>query len=194
MHADQTQNDGLPKRKFIRWQGYDYTSCGLYFITMVAYHRQHLFGHITDGKMMPSDIGRMVQQCIETLSCRFSEVEIDDWVVMPNHLHLIITNEGNTYVPEIIRQLKAMTSYQYHKLTPNTAGSSLWQRNYYDRVIRDEREYNFVRNYIFCNPERWEQDQLNNLSQATDFDDIGLMLHQIQLRKDFNPTDYFKRK
>ena len=96
MHTDQTQNDGLPKRKFIRWQGYDYTSCGLYFITMVAYHRQHLFGHITDGKMTPSNIGRMVQQCIETLSNRFSEVEIDDWVVMPNHLHLIITNEGNT--------------------------------------------------------------------------------------------------
>ena len=182
----------LPHRKYIRWNGYDYKTANHYFITVVTHNRQNCLGFIAHQQAVLSEIGNIVRHCIATLHQHFDDIEIADMVIMPNHVHFIITNMGDSYIPEVVRYFKAVTSYQYHHTIENAQDTkSLWQRNYYDRVIRDEREYMFVRNYIMKNPERWKQDMLNNDSTCTEKDNIAHMLHQIETHRDFNPIDYF---
>ena len=181
----------LPHRKYIRWNGYDYKTANHYFITVVTHNRQNRLGLIVNQQAVLSEVGNMVWDCIATLHQHFHDIEIEDAVIMPNHVHFIITNMGDAYIPEVVRRFKAITSYQYHRIERINDTKPLWQRNYYDRVIRDEREYMFVRNYIMMNPERWELDMLNDNSTCTEKDNIAKMLHQIKTCRDFNPKDYF---
>ena len=181
----------LPHRKYIRWNGYDYKTANHYFITVVTHNRQNRLGLIVNQQAVLSEVGNMVWDCIATLHQHFHDIEIEDAVIMPNHVHFIITNMGDAYIPEVVRCFKAITSYQYHRIKRINDTKPLWQRNYYDRVIRDEREYMFVRNYIMMNPERWELDMLNDNSTRTEKDNIAQMLHQIETCRDFNPKDYF---
>lgn len=181
----------LPHRKYIRWNGYDYKTANHYFITVVTHNRQNRLGLIVNQQAVLSEVGNMVWDCIATLHQHFHDIEIEDAVIMPNHVHFIITNMGDAYIPEVVRRFKAITSYQYHRIKRINDTKPLWQRNYYDRVIRDEREYMFVRNYIMMNPERWELDMLNDNSTCTEKDNIAQMLHQIETCRDFNPKDYF---
>jgi putative transposase len=81
-------------RRSIRLKGYDYTQAGAYFVTIVAFHRACLFGHIVDGKMRPNDAGRVVQMVWDELPNHYSDVQCDAFVVMPNHVHGIIVLVG----------------------------------------------------------------------------------------------------
>ena len=151
-----------PDRKYIRWNGFDYTQSQNYFITIVVHERLHLLGEIDDGKMTLNAAGKMVADVINEMPNRYNNSQIVCSVVMPNHVHFIINNSGQHYIPEILRWFKSVTTDYYIKGVKNQGwqpfNKTFWQRNYYDRVIRDPKEYDRIVEYINNNPSRWTTD------------------------------------
>ncbi len=140
-------------RKNSRLPHHDYTSSGAYFITLVTRLRVPLFGHIENSTLVPSQIGCAAEQEWLALPTRILGLTLDTFIVMPNHLHGIIwLGEGNTLpLAKIIALYKAGVS--------RICQQSIWQRNFHERVIRDEQELFFARQYIEQNPLRWELDR-----------------------------------
>jgi REP element-mobilizing transposase RayT len=126
----------MKRIKNIRLEEYDYASNGYYFVTICTdYGTPHLMGHIKD----------VVAQFIEHISEKIAGASIDYYVIMPTHLHIILILHGcKLKLGEIVRRLKAVTSKQ--------SGIKLWQPNYYEHVIRDERALSRIREYIVNNP------------------------------------------
>lgn len=170
-------------RRSIRLKDYDYSQAGAYFITIVAYQRENLFGEIVDGEMRLSDAGQIVGTTWIEISNHFRNVELDEFVVMPNHVHGIIVihedrrdvgaihelplpNDANRvtrrkmFLPKIIGYFK-MNAAKRINVMRGTSGAHLWQRNYYERVIRNETEWNAICQYIANNPLDWRPDGEN---------------------------------
>lgn len=156
-----------------------------------------MLGTVSNNKMLLSDIGLMIDNCVNELPRVFSEIEVSDYVIMPNHIHFVITNTEGVAVPEVVRRFKAKTSYLWHHMNKAQGGADqndkptpLWQYRYFDRIIRNNREFEFVRNYIFRNPERWYADKLN--AQCCEHaDDINALFKEINLHKDADFSHYF---
>jgi len=183
-----TNESGKYHRRSIRLKDYDYTQAGAYFVTICTQDRKCMFGEILDGEIHLDDVGQIIQSIWITLPERFPDVELDQYTIMPNHLHGIITLSGTGFtahqdsytsrVPdrfeqqmytksqsnlshalgEIIRTFKAITAYRIHK-----AGISdfKWQRNFYEHVIENDDNLNRIRQYIIENPNRWTKDSLH---------------------------------
>lgn len=163
----------LPQRQSTRLQGYDYTQSGAYFVTICTYQRIHLFGHIRDDKMKLSPAGEIASRLWRAIPRHFPQIELDAFVVMPNHVHGIVVNLGATdrspahktqqggsqsgSLGAVIGQYKSSVTRHLRKL-PNAVNHPIWQRNYHDRIIRNEREYNYIREYMLTNPARWAAD------------------------------------
>ena len=162
----------LPKRKPTRLKGYDYGSTGAYFITICTHDKKCLFSNIVGAiHELPENkltqYGKFVEQIIEILPDRFN-VSIPKYIVMPNHIHLII--EINEYEKRAIREsplryhrsvidkmvgfLKMNVSKKIH----NTDNEKIWQRSYHDHIIRNKNDYQKIWEYIDTNVERWEKD------------------------------------
>ncbi|RRW72320.1 hypothetical protein EGJ48_11560 [Pantoea dispersa] len=139
-------------RKQLRLLHYDYTAAGAYFITIVARQRLCLFGSIRQAKLVPSKTGSVVYQEWLKLSLRVPGLMTDAFIVMPNHIHgiLWLCSENNNSLSRIIAGYKAGVS----RVTANR----VWQHNFYERIIRNEKELFFARQYIEQNPLRWELD------------------------------------
>ena len=165
----------LKQHKNLRLEGYDYATVGCYFVTVVTENRRELFGYIADGQLMLNGAGKMVKECIADLETRFTGLEILNSVVMANHVHAILLNKKEHDIPEVMRQFKAITSRLYHKrmATDGWKGYDirLWQRSYYDIIIKNERMFDFINEYIATNPERWTHDKMNE-KHTTDVDEI----------------------
>lgn len=165
-------------RRSIRLQGYDYSQAGAYFLTLCTQNREHLFGEIINGEMRLNEAGRMVaDEWIKTAEIR-AEIELDEWVVMPNHfhgilvlttnvgaihespLHMTVSQRRNMAVPKIIGRFKMVSSKRINK-SRQTPGAKLWQRNYWEHIVRNESELNRIREYIHDNPTQWELDKLH---------------------------------
>lgn len=170
------------QRRALRLRGYDYAQPGAYFVTICTRKRSCLLGDVADGKMILNDYGRGVEACWTTISNHFPHAQLDAYVVMPNHVHGIITiakavgarfprprgiNEGGETPPlrePTLGKMVAYFKYQSAKrinVLRHTAGEPLWQRNYYEHVIRDEVALNRIRQYIAENPARWPEDAEN---------------------------------
>ncbi|MBR5036945.1 MAG: transposase [Prevotella sp.] len=166
----------LPERKRLRWHEFDYSTAANYFITLVVNDRQCLLGDVKNGVLVHSEAGRMVEQVLLSVSDRFPNVFIGQKVVMPNHVHLILQNREDVNVTDVMRWLKSVTTNRYiHGVSEKgwiPFRSRLWQRSYYDHVIRNQRTYDYVLNYIYKNPERWNKDLLN-VDCVDNPDDIG---------------------
>ena len=217
-------------RRSIRLKGYDYTQPAAYFITICTQGRECLFGEIVDGEMHLNEAGQIVVQTWQDLPNHVSNVQLDAFVVMPNHVHGIIiiteraggvgtgsvgagvvgagsepapatttapgsaagsgptTGSGpvgagsepaptepaptepaptepaptrSSYgLPEIVRQFKTFSARRINELR-GTPGTPVWQRNYYEHIIRNESSLNRIRQYIAENPARWDADQEN---------------------------------
>ena len=163
-------------RHSIRLSGYDYAQPGAYFITLCTYQRECLFGEITDGKMRLNKLGKVVMECWQWLSKQYPHLTMDEWVVMPNHLHGIIVivdaacRGGSRTAPtnlarhkplgRLIGAFKTVSTKRINAIrdTPNLP---VWQRNYYEHIIRDDEELNRIRQYIADNPMQWEMDSEN---------------------------------
>lgn len=156
----------LPKRKNVRLKKYDYSSAGVYFITICTKDRKALFWDIvgaTSGrpkKYELSEYGKLVDNAIHKIEQHYSNIKIDKYVIMPNHIHLLLSINGDIYgrpmvsptVSRIINQMKGYVSKQ--------AGYSIWQKSFIDHIIRNERDYIEHYTYIENNPVRWEDDEL----------------------------------
>lgn len=192
-------------RRSIRLKGYDYSSAGAYFVTIVAWRREMLFGEIADGEMWLNRNGHIVRDAWFDLKNHYRHVELGAFVIMPNHAHGIIvltddvgeslnsrggslmlggvilpdesnagadhvpTNQTRPYyvkskprhgLPEIVRAFKSFSARRINRLR-RTDGIPVWQRNYYEHIIRDEREMDNITKYIETNPLRWNDDDEN---------------------------------
>jgi REP element-mobilizing transposase RayT len=165
-----TFNPNTHHRKSIRLRGYDYSQAGLYFITICTHERMPLFGEIIDGKMMPNETGMMAGKCWCAIPDHFPWAMLDEFIVMPNHVHGIITigaNDvgANNHLPlrhgtsrtigSIVRGFKIGVTKWFRA---NTDVHVVWQRNYYEHIIRDEEAYLKIAEYIQTNPQRWSED------------------------------------
>ncbi|MGC8719442.1 MAG: transposase [Thermodesulforhabdaceae bacterium] len=170
-------------RRSIRLKKYDYTQPGAYFITICTHERAHLFGEVVDGHMRLNNAGRIAEQCWRDIPAHFPHVELDAFVIMPNHVHgvlWIVDNVGARHavpppptdhveqfgkplpgsIPTIVRAFKSAVTQRINAWR-NTPGAPVWQRNYYEHIIRDEYILNTIRQYIIENPLRWHLDRYN---------------------------------
>ena len=160
-------------RRSIRLAGYDYGQAGAYFVTICTRDRACLFGSVTNGELRLNDAGTMVKTVWQDLPSHYPHVELDEFVVMPNHVHgtLMLCDEVGAGLkpapttrhhglPEIIRGFKTFSARRVNELR-RTPGMQLWQRNYHEHVIRDEDSLNRLREYVVNNPAQWESDREN---------------------------------
>jgi len=156
----------IKNRKQIRLKKYDYAQSGWYFVTICTQNRECLFGEIVDGKMKLNDVGNIIDTQWNGLLNRFHNIQLDEYVVMPNHFHGIIiipSNNGRdnpapTTLGRIIAYFKYESTKQINQyyvgagiLPPHTI-KKIFQRNYYEHIIRNEEELHAIRRYIEKNP------------------------------------------
>lgn len=175
------------RRRSIRLKGYDYSRVGAYFVTVCTQDRACLFGNVVDGEMLMNDAGRMVRAEWLALVARFPSIGLDAFVVMPNHVHGIIviaedpvgaglvpapapacswaTTRVVPTVGDIVGAFKSVTTVVYTRGVRQTGWTPfrgrLWQRNYYEHIIRSEQSLDRIRQYIVGNPLRWHLDREN---------------------------------
>lgn len=184
-------------RRSIRLKGYDYSQAGVYFITICTWQRECLFGEIVNGEMQLNPWGKIVKLHWQNLPKYHRHLELDEFVIMPNHLHGIIvlidrnsvqnsvgagladilgqkqtTSQQNPpspmlqqqhqpkNLPEILRGFKTFSARRINQMR-RTFGVPVWQRNYYEHIIRNEESLQYIRQYIINNPLSWELDQLH---------------------------------
>jgi putative transposase len=141
----------------MRLAGFDYSSAGAYFVTVCTRNRQCLFGEIVEGQIRCNQTGELVAWCWGEIPHHFPHVILDAFVVMPNHVHgvLLLTDAvgaGHAQpLPTIVGSFKSAASAR--------VGTSIWQRNYWEHIVRSERALNRIRRYIAENPSQWETDQ-----------------------------------
>ncbi|MDJ0799560.1 MAG: transposase [Calothrix sp. MO_167.B12] len=164
-------------RSSIRLPGYDYTQPGAYFVTICTYKKQYWFGDVVDGEMWCNQLGKIVYTFWQGLPRRFPHIQLDEFVVMPNHVHgiLIITDEGKCKqlslttqeqfskpvpgsIPTVIRSFKSSVTKRIN-LMRRTKEPPVWQRNYFESITRIEMNLDGVRQYIGNNPRQWAEDE-----------------------------------
>ncbi|GJQ53242.1 MAG: hypothetical protein HKUEN02_20890 [Anaerolineaceae bacterium] len=187
-------------RRSIRLKGFDYSSEGAYYVTIVAQGRECLFGEVVDGEMKLNEAGEMVVKWWNELTNKFPNIELGEFIVMPNHFHGIIfimanvgadlrvcpdgervcpDGEENTSIQkgehtgsplrislsQMIQWFKTMTTNEYIRGVKQSNWKpfigKVWQRNYYEHIIRNEKELQQKTDYILDNPSRWEEDDEN---------------------------------
>ncbi|MFZ4554848.1 MAG: REP-associated tyrosine transposase [Pseudanabaena sp.] len=152
-------NPEIHHRRSIRLQGYDYSQSGAYFITICTFQRQHLFGEVNNGEMQLNVIGQVISAIWQKIPQHFPNVKLDEFVLMPDHLHGIIVileqaDKSHSLVT-IMQNFKSISTRKINKINQNS-GVPIWQRNYYERIVRDDQELHRLREYILANPESWE--------------------------------------
>jgi len=173
-------------RRSIRLKNYDYSQAGAYFITICTQDRECLFGEIIDDKMILNDAGEIIQEFHAVTESHFNDIHIFPFIIMPNHYHAIITvgagfprpcvendfgqnNTGHNDIGRgnpaptlgnIVGYFKYQTSKQIN-IMRGTPGQILWQRNYYEHIIRNEDDHSRICEYIDNNPLKWKMDSLH---------------------------------
>ena len=175
-------------RKSIRLKGYDYTHPGGYFVTIVTLWRECMFGKIVDGVMQLNELGQIIWECWEEIPAHFPNTDVNEFVVMPNHVHgILFIHEGNGTpicpacvgaqhaaplrgmkinvksgsLGAIIRSFKsAVTRRAGRELN----SANIWQRNYYEHIIRNNADWERICNYIAANPLNWVEDEENPIN------------------------------
>jgi REP element-mobilizing transposase RayT len=153
-------------RRSIRLKGYDYAKAGAYFITICTWQRQNLFGEIVNSEMQLSDHGEIIQFYWDKLPKHHHHLELDTFIIMPNHVHgiLVLLDDASGKfrhaLPEILRGFKTFSARHINKIRHLT-GVSVWQRGYYEHIVRHEESLMAIREYIVNNPLSWEKDELH---------------------------------
>jgi len=156
-------------RKSVRLRQHDHSSAGFYFVTICTYKRRCLFGDMVDGDLRLSSFGSYVEAAWRDIPNCHNNVGLDAFVVMPNHLHGIVSlndaaapfeSERVPAVSEIVRAFKARCAFYLEKNGYSDA-EPVWQRNYHEHAIRDEKAYAEIVQYIENDPQQWQQDIYN---------------------------------
>ena len=178
-------NPDIHHRHSIRLRGYDYSQEGLYFITICAPNRKHLFGEIVDDEMQMNEYGKTVEKCWFEIPQHYPKAVLHEHIVMPNHFHAILEIVGAEYFPpnnnapneikvENIRPLPSAVQCKSGTLgaiirgfkigVTKRIGFSVWQRNYHEHIIRSAKSYQTISEYIINNPAKWNEDMFNPLN------------------------------
>ncbi len=161
-----------PKRKHPRLKDYDYSKCGAYFITICAENKANIFSHIVPPRdtgcssldvphVKLTPIGKIVDSYINQISVHYENISVDSYVIMPNHVHLLLTftefgaprfhtvcaSRPTANLSSVVAALKRFSN--------RDAGKNLWQTGFYDHIIRDETDYLTRLQYIDHNPAKW---------------------------------------
>jgi len=170
-------NPEIHHRRSIRIKDYDYSREGLYFITICTFNHKCLFGYIDNDEMILNEFGKITcHEWLQTGEIR-KNVVLQEFVIMPNHMHGILEindsiRRGTMHrapterfgkptsntIPTIVRGFKSTVTKQINNIR-NTPGQSVWQRSYYEHIIRNEKSYNQISEYIRYNPEKWLKDK-----------------------------------
>ena len=154
----------LKSRKELRIKEYDYSQEGYYFITICTNNRENILSKIVyneirnEAKIQLTEEGRIIEKRIKVTNEKDKNIFINSYVIMPNHVHMIIENNGssraptptNSVIPKFVSGFKRLTNKEYEK--------NIWQRNYYEHIVRNEKEYYEIQEYIELNPLKWEKD------------------------------------
>jgi REP element-mobilizing transposase RayT len=180
-----------PNRKLNRLKGFDYTTSGWYFLTICVKNRTEFFGEVKNEKMILNKFGKIIDQQVQWLLKNYAYVNLDEYVIMPNHIHMIliinpliknghaeivsdIVNVGNSrdcslQVRDRLGKTKSLSEIVgAFKTTSskiihlNNLPEFKWQKSFYDRIIRNEQSFRNIKKYIRENPRRWEQDRNNS--------------------------------
>jgi putative transposase len=197
-------NPDIHHRRSIRLRGYDYRSAGAYFVTICTFQRECLFGEVVDGEMRLTGLGMAVGACWRAITNHFPNLQLDEFVIMPNHFHAVLdittpasvgvkqgasaspdfgygsNNDGDSNKGEagesfasplrdgtvsgslgaIIQNFKSVSTRKINKMR-NNPGCPVWQRDYYEHVIRNETDLVNIRQYVANNPQKWDMDENN---------------------------------
>ena len=152
----------METRKHNRLKEYDYSQNGYYFITICTAEKSKILCDISVGancvrpKTTFSEIGKIVDENIGILNDTYETVQVDKYVIMPNHIHLIlaIQNGRTQFAPTVSRVIK-----QFKGKITKQIGYCIWQKSFYDHIIRDEKDYLRIWEYIENNPDKWTEDK-----------------------------------
>jgi len=181
-HSSESQ------RRSTRLEGYDYSQSGGYFVTICTHRKACILGEISGGILLPTKLGKTVKTCWLGIPDHFPNTEMDEWVIMPNHIHGIIlihdASSGEAFAKNsdsinrttanasplrypagttprslgaIIQNFKSISTRKANQLQ-GTPGRPIWQRGFYDRIIRNQSELDHIRKYITDNPLEWKLD------------------------------------
>ncbi|MBP3337499.1 MAG: transposase [Clostridia bacterium] len=157
----------LSKRKPTRLKGYDYSTPGAYFITICVKDRKQLLSKIVgaDSHIVPknylSNCGLICDKYINNINNKYENVTVDKYVIMPNHIHLIIFLHGTMKASSPTKNIETIIR-SFKTLVTKEIGYSIWQRSYHDHIIRGEKDYQKIWEYINTNPLKWESDCFYN--------------------------------
>ncbi len=148
----------LPSRKVNRLKDYDYSMRGAYFVTICTQNRKRILSCITQESVL-TDIGKISEQAILKISDIYTEVSVDNYVIMPNHIHLILViddsqNGRPMSAPTVSRVINHLKGY-----VSKCAGRPIWQKSFYEHIIRNNADYEEIRKYIYNNPINWQIDE-----------------------------------
>lgn len=163
--ADRAKEE-TPRRKHLRLREYDYATPGAYFVTVCTHHRKCLFGAIVDQEMRLNALGRIVERSWFDLRNHYERTELENFVVMPNHVHGILVLKPSPasgdrihLLPEIVRGFKTFSARAANAIRGRV--EPLWQRGFHDRIVRNEAELARIREYVDNNPVVWHLDREN---------------------------------
>jgi REP element-mobilizing transposase RayT len=166
-------------RQSIRLKGFDYSCDGAYFLTICVQNRECLFGEIQKENMILNDYGKIVREIWEDLPTTIVDIDLDEYIIMPNHFHAIIIIDKSVkstgfyeslnishekdrrkmILPKVVGKFKMLTAKAINQMR-GTEGK-FWQRNYYEIIIRSEEDLHRIREYIINNPMEWDRDENN---------------------------------
>ncbi|MBE6756822.1 MAG: hypothetical protein E7555_10250 [Ruminococcaceae bacterium] len=160
----------LPKRKPTRLKRYDYSAPGAYFITICTQNRKQILSKISivgEGlRALPKNeltkTGNVVKNAVDFINKVYQNISVDKYVIMPNHVHLLISitgGHGDPPLPQIIGQFKSFTQKSYTE--------KLWQRSFHDHIIRGDKDYEKIWEYIDTNVLRWKDDCFYEQEEST---------------------------
>jgi len=173
------------RRRSIRLREYDYASPGAYFVTLCTHGGEALFGQVVDGEMVLNECGRVIEEEWHSTARLRPYVRLDAYVIMPNHFHGILwidhTGRGMARhaptrefgkpvaasLPTLVGAFKSAVTRRINQVR-GTPGVQVWQRNYWEHVIRTDRALNAIRRYIADNPARWTLDRYNLAATGSD--------------------------
>jgi REP element-mobilizing transposase RayT len=168
----------IHNRRSIRLRGHDYAGGGVYFVTLCVADRRPIFGTVVNGRMALNDAGRAAAACWRGIPVHFPQAALDEWIVMPDHVHGIVAIRADGHPVPVRTDVRANNHSPLHLplprprgtsrtlgsivrgfkigVTKSLAGDSPWQRNYYDILVRDARALDNIRRYIRDNPAHWD--------------------------------------
>ncbi len=163
-------------RQSIRLKGYDYSNAGAYFITLCIQDREKFLSNVSDSSVDLTIAGNMIEKWWLELINKYPNIDLDEYIIMPDHFHGIIwikNYETEINIPRILQWFKAMSTNEYIRNVKENNwkpfNKKLWQRNYYEHIIKNEKPLINIREYIKKNPLNWSE---SNIKEPIDLYDI----------------------